>query len=291
MSTATLPASNTTAPTQFIKTPMETYAYRRFGAGPGLPLLCLQHFTGTLDNWDPAVTDALASGREVILFENAGIGRSTGDVPPSIPGMAAHALAFVDALRLTRLDILGYSLGGMIAQQIALDRPALARKMILAGTAPEGGEDIMHMEKPELSKITNDPKIQGLQTLVHLFFPPTPSSQAAGQAFVARLAERKTDREPISGPKVAMAQITAFRAWEQVTGERFAKLRKITQPCFVVNGVFDNMIPVRNSYMLSEHLPNAMLLTYPNAGHGSIFQFHASFVTHATLFLDSEEIG
>jgi len=205
--------------------------------------------------------------------------------------MAAHALAFVDALRLTRLDILGYSLGGMIAQQIALDRPALARKMILAGTAPEGGEDIMHMEKPELSKITNDPKIQGLQTLVHLFFAPTPTSQAAGQAFVARLAERKTDREPVSGPKVAMAQITAFRAWEQVTGERFAKLRTIAQPCLVVNGVFDNMIPVRNSYMLSEHLPNAMLLTYPNAGHGSIFQFHESFVTHATLFLDSGEIG
>src|SRR5580693_6262059 len=131
---ATMPSptasdSSTTAPTLFLETNNERYAYRRFGRGTAPPLLCLQHFTGTLDNWDPAVTDALASGREVILFESAGIGRSTGDVPPSIPGMAAHALAFVDALRLTRLDILGYSLGGMIAQQIALDRPALARKM------------------------------------------------------------------------------------------------------------------------------------------------------------------
>jgi pimeloyl-ACP methyl ester carboxylesterase len=289
--TNTQSVATATAPTQFIKTRMETYGYRRFGRGEGLPLLCLQHFTGTLDNWDPAVTDALAVGREVILFENAGVGRSTGEVPQSIPEMAAHTLAFVDAIGLTRLDILGYSLGGMIAQEIALDRPSLVHKMILAGTAPEAGEDIMHMEKPELSTIINDPNIPGLEKLVHLFFPPIASSRAAGQAFVARLAERKDDREPLAGPKVAMAQIAAFRAWERVSGDRFGKLRKIGQPCLVVNGVFDNMIPVRNSYMLSEHLPNAMLLTYPNAGHGSIFQFHDSFVSHAERFLDSEEIG
>ena len=125
--------------------------------------------------------------------------------------------------------------------------------MPLVATAPEGGEEIMHMEKPELKKITDVPKIPGLQKLVKLFFAPTESSQAAGEAFAARLAERKEDREPLSGPKVAMAQIIAFRAWERFTGERFSKLRKITQPCLVVNGVFDNMIPVRNSYMLSEH--------------------------------------
>jgi len=214
-------ASNTTAPTQFIQTKLEKYAYRRFGKGPGLPLLCLQHFTGTLDNWDPAVTDPLALGREAILFESAGLGRSTGQVPENMAGMAAHALAFVDALGLKRLDILGYSLGGMVAQQVALERPSLLHKMLL----------------------------------------------------------------------VAIAQIKAFRAWEQYSGERFAKLGKITQPCLVVNGVFDNMIPVRNSYMLSEHLPNAMLLTYPDAGHGSLFQFHKSFVRQASLFLDSEGIN
>jgi pimeloyl-ACP methyl ester carboxylesterase len=284
-------ASNITAPTQFIETKLEKYAYRRFGKGTGLPLLCLQHFTGTLDNWDPAVTDPLALGREVILFESAGLGRSTGEVPESIPGMAAHALAFVDALGLKRVDILGFSLGGMVAQQIALERPSLVRKMLLVATAPEGGEDIMHMEKPELKKITDDPKLPGLEKLVRLFFAPSESSQAAGEAFVARLAERNQDREPLAGPKVAMAQITAFRAWEHFSGERFSKLGKITQPCLVVNGVFDNMIPVRNSYMLSEHLPNAMLLTYPDAGHGSLFQFHNSFVRQASLFLDSENIS
>jgi pimeloyl-ACP methyl ester carboxylesterase len=286
-----LKASNITAPTQFIETPLEKYAYRRFGVGSGVPLLCLQHFTGTLDNWDPAVTDPLAQGREVILFENAGVGRSTGHVPDSMSAMAEHVASFADALGLKRVDVLGYSLGGMVAQEVALEWPNLVRKMVLAATAPEGGEDIMHMEKPELRKITEDPNIPGLEKLVKLFFAPSESSQAAGKAFAARLAERQKDREPLAGPNVAMAQITAFRAWEHFTGERFANLRKITQPCLVVNGVFDNMIPIRNSYMLGEHLPNALLLSYPDAGHGSLFQFHDSFVTQASLFLDCEEIS
>jgi len=162
--------SNTTAPTQFIQTKLEKYAYRRFGKGQGLPLLCLQHFTGTLDNWDPAVTDPLALGREVILFESAGLGRSTGQVPENMAGMAAHALAFVDALGLKRLDILGYSLGGMVAQEVALERPSLVHKMLLVATAPEGGEDIMHMDKPELREITEDPNMPGLEKIVKLFF-------------------------------------------------------------------------------------------------------------------------
>lgn len=258
-------ASNVTAPTQFIETRLEKYAYRRFGAGAGAPLLCFQHFTGTLDNWDPAVTDPLALGREVILFQSAGLGRSTGEVPESVPGMAAHALAFVDALGLQQVDLLGFSLGGMVAQEVALERPPLVRKMLLVGTAPEGGEDIMHMEKPELKKIYDDPALSGMQRLVKLFFAPSDSSQAAGEAFSERLARRKENREPESGPKVAMAQMAAFRTWEHFNGKRFAKLAKISQPSLIVNGIFDIMISVRNSYMLSEHLPNALLLTYPDA--------------------------
>jgi pimeloyl-ACP methyl ester carboxylesterase len=179
----------------------------------------------------------------------------------------------------------------MVAQQLALERPSLVRKILLVGTAPEGGDDIMHMEKPELNKITDDPNLPGLEKLVRLFFAPSKSSQAAGEAFAARLAKRKQDGEPPAGMKVATAQITAFRAWERISGERFSNLRKITQACLVVNGVFDNMIPVRNSYMLSEHLPNAMLLTYPDSGHGSLFQFHNSFVRQASLFLDLEGIS
>jgi pimeloyl-ACP methyl ester carboxylesterase len=280
-------ATTTTAPTQFIDTKLERYAYRRFGGGGAPPLVCLQHFTGTLDNWDPAVTDPLAQVREIILFESAGLGRSTGQVPTTISGMTEHFLAFAEALGLTQVDLLGFSLGGMIAQLVALERPALVRRMLLVGTAPEGGEDIMHLEKPELSRILGDPSLKGYQVLVKLFFTPSEASQAAGQAFASRLSTRTEDREPLSGPNVAQAQITAFRAWERVEGERFTKLRRITQPCLVVNGVLDNMIPVRNSYFLGEHLPNAMMLTYPDAGHGSLFQFHDSFVRQAKLFLDS----
>jgi pimeloyl-ACP methyl ester carboxylesterase len=201
--------------------------------------------------------------------------------------MAEHLLAFATALALTQVDLLGFSLGGMVAQQVALDQPSLVRRMLLVATAPEGGEDIMHLEKPELGKIIGDPNLSGPQRLVKLFFTPSASSQAAGQAFVTRLAARTVDREPASGPKVAQAQVAAFRGWELIDGERFGKLSQITQPCLVVNGTFDQMIPVRNSYFLAEHLPDATLLTYPDAGHGSLFQFHDSFVRQATLFLDS----
>jgi pimeloyl-ACP methyl ester carboxylesterase len=279
-------ASNVTAPTQFISARGETYAYRRFGAGR--PLLCLQHFTGTLDNWDPAVTDALASGREVILFDNAGVGRSTGQVPQTVGGMATQALAFLDGLGVKTCDVLGFSLGGMVAQQMAQDRPAVFRRMILVGTAPRGGEDIMHLEKPSLAQHLRDPKLQGYAVLQKIFFAPTTSSQTAGQEFVERLMQRKTDREPPSGPAVAQAQMTAFRDWERFSGERFADLKSISHPTLVVNGVHDEMIPVANSYRLGEELPNAVLLTYPDSGHGSLFQFHESFTRQAAAFLASD---
>ena len=204
-------ASNITAPTKFLEVRNEKYAYRRFGGGPALPLLLLQHFTGTLDNWDSAITDPLAQRGEVILFESAGLGRSSGRVPETVAGMAAHALAFLDGLGLDTCDVLGFSLGGMVAQQMALDRSAIFRRMILVGTAPRGGEDIMHLEKPSLSRFLNDPSLKGYSVLQKIFFAQTKSSQAAGEAFINRLLERKEDREPVSGPEVAKAQILAFR--------------------------------------------------------------------------------
>ena len=281
----TIDRSTTTA-TRFEQTPLETYAYRRFGAGAGLPLLCLQHFTGTLDNWDPAVVDALASEREVILFESAGIGRSTGAVPNSIPEMARHAFAFISALGVTRVDVLGFSLGGMVAQQMAIEQPKTVRKMVLAGTAPEGGEDIMHTEAPALKSIFDN--FTGYEQLARLFFTQTANGVAAGEAFVSRLQERRNDREPLASSQVAPAQIAAFRAWERYDGERFEKLSRIQQPCLVVSGVRDIMIPVRNSYMLAEHISKATLVVYPDAGHGSLFQYNRSFVTQARLFLNAE---
>jgi pimeloyl-ACP methyl ester carboxylesterase len=261
------------------------YAYRRFGSGPGLPLLLLQHFTGTLDNWDPALTDVLAEGRELILFDNAGVGRSLGAVPTTVADMAQHAAAFLDGLGVGTCDVLGFSLGGMVAQQMVRDRPTVFRRLILVGTAPRGGEDIMHLEKPRLAKHLQDPSNKGYGVLQKIFFTLTPDGQAAGASFVARLAERREDLDGVSGPEVANAQMAAFRDWERFTGERFAELRTIKHPTLVVNGVHDEMIPIANSYRLVENLPNAVLLAYPDAGHGSLFQYHESFARQAAAFL------
>jgi pimeloyl-ACP methyl ester carboxylesterase len=280
--------SNISAPTLFLDVNGTRYAYRRFGHGPGVPLLFLQHFAGTLDNWDRAVTDPLGAGREVILFDYAGVGRSGGKVASTISAMARQVAAFLKSLGVTKLDVLGFSLGGMVAQQVAQDNPSIFRRMILVGTAPRGGEDIMHLEKPSLARYIGDPQFSGFALLQKIFFASTESSQKAGADFVARLAQRKEDLEPVSGDEVMKAQMMAFRDWEQFEGSRFANLKGIRTPTLVVNGIYDEMIPVRNSYWLGENLPNAVLLTYPDSGHGSLFQFHESFTRHAAAFLNSD---
>src|SRR5262245_25501161 len=246
--------SGSTAPTRLVQAGAQTYAYRRLGAGPGRPLLCLQHFTGTLDLWDPAVTDPLAAGREVILFDSAGVGRSSGAVPTTVAAMATHALVFLDALGLSTCDVLGFSLGGMVAQRMALDRACAGRRSILVGAAPRGGDDVMHLEQPSLARFFSDPRLQGPSLLPKIFFAETRSGQAAGAAFIARLSRRTGDPDTPSGPAVAAAQMAAFREWEQVRGDRFAELAEIRQPVLLVHGVHDEMIPVRNAYRLSENL-------------------------------------
>jgi pimeloyl-ACP methyl ester carboxylesterase len=288
MAPTTTADSITTAPTQFLAGKNETYAYRRIGGGIRRPLLCLQHFTGTLDNWDPAVIDPLGSAREVILFDNAGVGRSSGKVPTTVGDMAMHTLDFLDALCVISCDVLGFSLGGMVAQQMAQARPSSVHRMILVGTAPRGGEDIMHLDKPSLARHFHDPTLKGSAVLQKIFFAPTSSSQAAGGAFIERLAQRKEDLDRPSGPHVAAAQVAAFREWEEPAGLRFGDLKHVHQPTLVVNGIHDEMIPVSNSYRLAENLPNAMLLAYPDAGHGSLFQFHESFTRQAAAFLLSD---
>ena len=173
----------------------------------------------------------------MILFESAGLGRSTGKVPDTIAGMAEHAFAFLDGLGLASCDVLGYSLGGMVAQQMAQDRPSIFRRMILVGTAPRGGEDVMHLDKPNLAEYLGDPNLKGYAVLQKIFFAPTESSHEAGAAFIERLSQRINDREPVSGPAVAQAQMAAFRDWEKFTGQRFADLKSILHPTLVVNGI------------------------------------------------------
>jgi pimeloyl-ACP methyl ester carboxylesterase len=278
-------ASNTSAPTQYVTVGDNTYAYRQFGSGPRAPLLFLQHFTGTLDNWDPAVTDPLAQGRSVILFENAGIGRSSGRVPSTVAGMADHATKFLDALGLTRVDVLGFSLGGMVAQVMALKRPALLRRIILSGTGPEGGVGVA-MDRPELLKIFVDQKMPMSEKLLKLFFETTETSQSAGRQFVQRLARRTEDKDTPTRAEAAGAQLAAMAAWAKAGGEPYADLKKVTQPVLVTNGNNDIMIPTVNSFTLSAHLPNAQLIIYPDSGHGSLFQHPGAFTSHVSELLN-----
>jgi len=278
-------ASNTTAPTKFVTAGDNKYAYRQFGSGPGHPLLFLQHFTGTLDNWDPAVTDALAQGRSAVLFESAGIGRSSGRVPTTVAGMADHAMRFLDALGLSLVDVLGFSLGGMVAQVIALKRPALFRRIVLTGTGPEGGVGVA-MDRPDLLKIFGDQKMPPSEKLLKLFFETTETSQSAGREFVDRLERRREDKDTSTTAEAAGAQLAAMSAWEKSGGEPYTDLKKITQRVLVTNGNHDIMIPTVNSFTLSEHLPNAQLIIYPDSGHGSLFQHAGPFTSHVSEFLD-----
>ena len=189
--------SNThnTAKTQFLETNGVRYAYRRFGSGNRPPLLCLQHFRGGLDNWDPQVTDGLAQGRPVILFNNAGIASSSGQPANNIAEMATHVIAFIDALKLEEIDLLGFSMGGFIAQQVTLDRPDLIRRLILAGTGPQGGEDMLAYPPEVTAQATIEVPTE--ESFLYLFFEPTDTSQAAGRAFWQRRNARK-DQDPPS---------------------------------------------------------------------------------------------
>jgi pimeloyl-ACP methyl ester carboxylesterase len=274
-----------TAPTRFVEANGIRFGHRRFGAGEGLPMLFCQHFTGTMDNWDPIVTNTLAQNREVILFNNQGVGSSSGKTPKDVQTMAADALSFIEALGLERIDLLGFSLGGMVAQQIVLDRPTLVRYLILAGTGPEGGERIDIGGVPPSSEVLTDPSLSHFEIQQRLFFAPTETSQAAGRAFHERRGWRKVDVDPVASPDVAKAQTIAIKSWGQPKGERFARLKEIEQPTLVFNGLDDVMIPTINSYILAERLPDARLVLYPNAGHGALFQYPHQFCAEVKLFL------
>jgi pimeloyl-ACP methyl ester carboxylesterase len=276
------------AKTQVVQSGREQYAYRRFGKRSGLPLVLLQHFTGTLDNWDPALTDELAEHRDIILFDNAGIGGSSGTVPDTMAAMADHVTAFLDAMEIPRVDILGFSLGGCLAQIVALNQPGAVRRMLLIGTAPEGGEDIMHLNKPEIAGVLNDRSLKGYEPLAKIFFAPSTTSLSAGQEFVARVTARTTDPDRPSGPEVAAQQMKAFQAWEAQRDDRFGKLKNIKQPCLVIHGALDTMIGSMNGYWLARCLPNAVLLMYPDSAHGVLFQYHAAVAAATCRFLDDQ---
>ena len=278
---ADLVVSYKEAPTRTISTEGVDFAYRELGPKVGVPVIFLVHLAGNLDNWDPRVVDGIAAKRRVITFDNRGVGASTGSTPNTIEAMANDAVTFIRALGLTQVDLLGFSMGGMIAQVIAQDEPQLVRKLILAGTGPAGGEGIKNV-----TRISNLDTIRALLTFTDpkqfLFFTRTPTGRRAGQEFLARLKERTQDRDKKISLRSYAAQLKAIHRWGL---EQPSDLSVIRQPVLVANGDSDKMVPTANSADLARRLPESELVIYPDAGHGGIFQYHAQFVQKALEFL------
>jgi pimeloyl-ACP methyl ester carboxylesterase len=271
-----------TAPTRYVEGSGIRFAYRQLGPSPGTPLVLLQHFSGNIDAWDPTVVNALAADRPVIAFDNVGVGRSTGQTPDNVAAMARDAVTFINLLGFSKVDLLGYSLGGFLAQQIAAEHGSLVRKLILVGTAPRGGEEHLLAVLKEAFSNTEapDPRLP-------LFFTPSAASQAAGKAFLSRVYTRKEDRDTDGGSAVTDPQAKALITWCATPDPEHAVLRAITQPALVVSGSNDTMLPPDNAYTMFKGLSNAQLVLFPDSGHGALFQHHELFVSHVRTFLDA----
>jgi pimeloyl-ACP methyl ester carboxylesterase len=257
------------APTQFVEANGIRFSYRRFGKPDRVPLVFNQHFTGTMDHWDPVVTDGLAMEREVILFNNAGVSSSSGAVPTSVEPMAANAVSFIEALGLPKVDVLGFSIGGFVAQEITLQAPDLVRRLVLVGTGPRGGEGMATLT-PEAREIFGATYDEPDHLWLRVHFTRSEKSQAAGREFLKRFRLRAENRDPEVNEKVAAAQIEAIGKWGAPREKPFEYLQSIRQPALVVNGGRDVIIYSVNSFILQQHLPDAL---YPDANHGSQHQY------------------
>ncbi|MGV7243653.1 alpha/beta fold hydrolase [Caballeronia sp. M23-90] len=286
----TAPASSSsytfqTVPTQFIDVDGTRIAYRRFGKRDGIPLVFFQHFVGNLDSWDPKVIDGFARERNVIMFDNAGVGSSGGDVPTTIEAMAKQAIAFIHALGITKTDLLGFSMGSLVAQEVTAEQPDLVRRVVLVGSGPRGGAGMATLT-PEFQGFLAKKRTPQEDLLLDVFFTQSDASQAAGRAFLTRIHTRKVDRDAAIGAKVAPAQVAAFAAWGAPASDSNAYLKAIKQPVLVVAGSNDIVHYTINSYTLQQNLPDAQLIIYPDSNHGSLYQYPDLFLKDVTVFLD-----
>jgi pimeloyl-ACP methyl ester carboxylesterase len=263
------------------------YAYRDVGAGD-VPLVLLQHFRGNLDNWDPALVDALAAERRVVTFDNVGVAATTGTTPSTIEEMAHGAIAFVEALGLQRVDLLGFSIGSFVAQEIALIRPDLLRRIVLASAAPQGAAG-MHGWAPQVIGAVGGPETSP-EGYLSVFFAPTATSLEAGQQAAGRIfGGRTTDRDEPTTWQTRQAQYDAVCAWGIPNHALLERLTAIDLPVFVANGDSDPMILPRYSYLLAGLLPDARLKIYPDSAHGFLFQHHGEFATDVQAFLEEAD--
>jgi pimeloyl-ACP methyl ester carboxylesterase len=265
-----------------------TLRYRRFGdsASGAPPLLCLQHFRGNLDNWDPALVDPLAADRDVILLDNRGVGGSTGVVPDNVEDMARDVSRFIGELELAQVDLLGFSLGGFIAQEIALVRPRLVRRLVLAGTAPQGAPGI-HRWSDEVYALAT-PDVPNPEGFVRLFFSGPEETREKGMEYFARISARSADPDEQTDLAARDAQLEAITRWGIPDPSKLARLGGVTQPTLVAGGDNDKMMLTENSRLLVQHLPDARLTIYPDSGHGFLDQYPEQFGQEVRAFLDGD---
>ena len=260
------------------------YAYRDTGGGEdGLPLVLLQHFRGNLDNWDPALIDALAPARRVVTLDNAGVGGSTGTTPDTIEQMARDAIAFLAAMEFTRVDLLGFSIGSFVAQQIALVRPAIVRRLVLASSAPQGAAG-MHGWAPEVIGAVGTPNTSP-EAYLDVFFAQSAASRQAGQQALRRMYARTEDRDQATTWATREAQYDAVCTWGIPDHALLQRVTALDMPVFVANGDSDPMILPHYSYLLAGLIPHAQVKIYPDSAHGFLFQHHAEFAADVGAFL------
>jgi pimeloyl-ACP methyl ester carboxylesterase len=262
------------------------YAYRVTGTSDAPPLVTLQHFRGNLDSWDPALIDALAAGRRVITFDNRGVAATSGRTPSTMAQMALDAIDFIDALNIGEVDLLGFSIGSFLAQEIALIRPASVRKVVLASSAPKGASGI-HGWTPAVIEAVGKPETSSEEYL-SVFFAGSDASRAAGQEVLGRLfGARTADRDADVSWQTRLAQYDAVCRWGEPSHSLLERVSAIDKPVFVANGDSDTMILPRYSYLLAGLIPGARLKIYPDSAHGFLFQHHTQFATDVDAFLAS----
>jgi pimeloyl-ACP methyl ester carboxylesterase len=258
------------------------YAYRDTGGG-GAPLVLLQHFRGNLDSWDPALIDALASARRVITFDNAGVGGSTGTTPDTVEQMAHDAIAFLAAMDLGQVDLLGFSIGSFVAQEITLRRPAIVRRLVLASAAPQGAAG-MHGWAPDVIGAIGTPETSPDEYL-GVFFARSSSSLQVGKEAMQRMYARTEDRDAATNWATRQAQYDAVCTWGIPDHALLQRLSCLQMPVFVANGDSDPMILPQYSYLLAGLIPQARVTIYPDSAHGFLFQHHTEFAADVEAFL------